>query len=1217
MDNRRNIYPNLSWGQFEMFNDNRTESFEEMCKDLFICEFLRETKNPHADHNNPGVEIIPVLEPPHDDGKPQRWISYQAKYFSGNIKDSDIIDSLRKTVKYYRDQLDTVYLFCNKVISENSRRYKKYVAVLNDAQISLELVTDKDIFALLRKHRRVADYFFQDRKRALAGTNGLMETVTFASSISDSEPPNNAILSNVIAQELLKEKISKCHDAICDLKFGDLKSELDLLSSIGADFSDSKIIYYKIILSVHDKQDFATLIDMLHDDQKEEAYWLKNFSKNIRKLTIDEFSGLSAETQVVTLDLMFSSKNWAYIIDLAKDRDRIPTNVLKAFDFHYGLSLFNEGECELSHETLDSLYEQYHEQRFKLYDICALLHKANKEYIFGSVEDGKKIKDLLTKLDAVKELVSDQIKANEPLFVILKLQACFNLGTTERSFLDDAITIYEDSSNIAKNNDGVRLFAGLCYEMAGDIDKASKIFAECSWQSDESLALRYFTSLIDLNRLEDALDAFDKLEEKVRTYHVEAIYLLVLYRLKRDDYREKLELTIKKCEKSLSDLFLIGFYVEDATTFDEVILPRFETLIPESLQQLDLQKRIGLLTVLAHKGKLNLLSSVLDSIQEVRIINQFVIHDIYKCLFSIANKEYEAWRHDREISKDLRSVEKIADRFIEANLQKRDFLQIRLLCASANHMVYSMLKYSKELFEYTHDIQTARNIISLLCERNETKAEEYEAYLAALVDVDDPEICMAVAFAKLKLGHFADADYFAYKAIYLLNGEDNFEVYKSLFVYNNFTLLRRYEKPARKNISPNMIVSLESGGNIWKVVLDTEDDFGEESNKSLDADHISRTDPVYIKLVGKGRKQILNLRGKRYRVIDYEPREYAIAKFIYQKVQQYPDKFKGTVWMISTENAEEMVKQVLALSDHREQTRELVEAYNFKNDEIGLPIDLFVNGDYRNYIYAQLYLLYADDLAYYAGESRPEYILDAKYIPTLSTLVFLASKEWLDTLDWLGDRVVIPESYMDFFKEQYMAEVGSQANSAGTLIPLDDGKFTILKPDKKIPEIWETIITKCENYPVEKVSDDERISYEVIEGYTWERLFANARIDKIQLDALIVAERENGVYLCDDLFFRKIATCKKVKNINFATILNAYENLDVVMPILMELSKTNYIYTPFRCRNNEEGQKLINNLLEGEKKKVYYSDYFNAYIYVIDQIMKQYFGNEQNGESIE
>ena len=34
-------------------------------------------------------------------------------------------------------------------------------------------------------------------------------------------------------------------------------------------------------------------------------------------------------------------------------------------------------------------------------------------------------------------------------------------------------------------------------------------------------------------------------------------------------------------------------------------------------------------------------------------------------------------------------------------------------------------------------------------------------------------------------------------------------------------------------------------------------------------------------------------------------------------------------------------------------------------------------------------------------------------------------------------------------------------------------------------------------------------------------------IDKMQLDGLIVAEREEGIYLCDDLFFRKIAATKK------------------------------------------------------------------------------------------
>ena len=125
------------------------------------------------------------------------------------------------------------------------------------------------------------------------------------------------------------------------------------------------------------------------------------------------------------------------------------------------------------------------------------------------------------------------------------------------------------------------------------------------------------------------------------------------------------------------------------------------------------------------------------------------------------------------------------------------------------------------------------------------------------------------------------------------------------------------------------------------------------------------------------------------------------------------------------------------------------------------------------------------------------------------------------------------------------------------------------------------------------------------------------KMDKVQLDALILAERLNGVYYCDDLFFRKIAAHKKVKNINFATLLYAHNDLDIVMPILMELSKTNYVYTPFRCRNNEEGQELVNNLLEGEKKKLYYSQIFNAYIYVRDQIMKQYFEEERADESEE
>ena len=117
MIENRTVYPNLGWAQFEIFNDNKTDAFEEMCKDLFICEYLKNAKLPHADHNNPGVEVVPVLEPPRDDGQVQRYISYQAKYFKENINDSQIVHSLQEAVKYYAGKLDTIYLFCNKVIS--------------------------------------------------------------------------------------------------------------------------------------------------------------------------------------------------------------------------------------------------------------------------------------------------------------------------------------------------------------------------------------------------------------------------------------------------------------------------------------------------------------------------------------------------------------------------------------------------------------------------------------------------------------------------------------------------------------------------------------------------------------------------------------------------------------------------------------------------------------------------------------------------------------------------------------------------------------------------------------------------------------------------------------------------------------------------------------------------------------------------------------------
>lgn len=240
MSDQSTLYPNLSWDLFAIFNDNVTVSFEDMCRDLFYCEYLHENRNPHSDHNNPGVEVLPILEPKRDDGEPQKLISFQAKYFKRSINNSQIKESLKQAIKYYKGQLGRIYLFCNIVISKDSEHFRQYQAVLMSANIELELVTDRDIFALLRKHKRVADYYFQDRKRATMGASDFMKSAAIVSSASE---------------ESLKKVLDESKSAIGDDSIGNtygigyyLKNNVKEVDSITLrSYSDLKSHLYNII----------------------------------------------------------------------------------------------------------------------------------------------------------------------------------------------------------------------------------------------------------------------------------------------------------------------------------------------------------------------------------------------------------------------------------------------------------------------------------------------------------------------------------------------------------------------------------------------------------------------------------------------------------------------------------------------------------------------------------------------------------------------------------------------------------------------------------------------------------------------------------------------------------------------------------------------------------------------------------------------------------
>ena len=87
-----------------------------------------------------------------------------------------------------------------------------------------------------------------------------------------------------------------------------------------------------------------------------------------------------------------------------------------------------------------------------------------------------------------------------------------------------------------------------------------------------------------------------------------------------------------------------------------------------------------------------------------------------------------------------------------------------------------------------------------------------------------------------------------------------------------------------------------------------------------------------------------------------------------------------------------------------------------------------------------------------------------------------------------------------------------------------------------------------------------------------------------------------------------MATYGKIRNINFASLLRHYVDEDFVVPVVMELSKTNYLYIPLMARTDEEAVELKKNILDGEMKKKYYSDMLIAYNVSWKNVMCEIFG---------
>lgn len=151
----------ITWEKFLKLQSNPQGirmQFEDLCRQLFMNEFLGENKTKHYLHSNPnnaGLETDPIY-----DENSHRWIGFQAKYFDVSPDYAQIEHSAKKIVEYYNGQVEHVYLFCNKPLKTTAKGYERCREILSSAGITLELVTNNSILDLVRRYPYLGSYYF-------------------------------------------------------------------------------------------------------------------------------------------------------------------------------------------------------------------------------------------------------------------------------------------------------------------------------------------------------------------------------------------------------------------------------------------------------------------------------------------------------------------------------------------------------------------------------------------------------------------------------------------------------------------------------------------------------------------------------------------------------------------------------------------------------------------------------------------------------------------------------------------------------------------------------------------------------------------------------------------------------------------------------------------------------------------------------------------------
>lgn len=806
------------------------------------------------------------------------------------------------------------------------------------------------------------------------------------------------------------------------------------------------------------------------------------------------------------------------------------------------------------------------------------------------------ISDMESDLDILRQQSDNLVKSgNESTELRDSNLYVFNLSRMRAlAHLDfsNYINEYYKLEKLYLDDHNFRFLLGSVYQRHGKYDEAIGIYTELfNDKPTQEIPVRIMYSYYLNEEYSKNLDYFEKLQDDYKHSSTSVLYLMSMFKLHPMEFDACFDTEYHRFCNNIEDL---SYFLELAHYSSYAKVKIYE--------KVKLQKE-----------------AIVSYGEDTRLFYSFFaaeVPDLNLCLFFLESKNNYTNKDMDMVCSFLNNItsleikESIAKWFIDHGFKNYIVLSILAECYMCSERYLSAYPLYKEAFSLNADKRIACILVNLAAVIDTITLKDIYDEMSLLSSYKEPRILLVIAQTYCKLGVVDKAEELSYQAMYLLNNVHDEELY-SQYMAIQFMIIShgssRNRKIDYKRVTVDVVIFLspttqtqteinkdehstdiiDTRSSNLIICINQELEFCTDT-LSIGALHISKSNILYLKLINKELNELIVYNGKSY-VITNIIDKYA---YVFRHVESQIDETKNgsiikKIYLRADENIGDQLSSIISSLGH---TPLLLSEYHFENNASGMPIEWINHCDYDEYVHVVQYLLYSKEEALYAGLN--EIILDNKttYVISLSSLVIL---KLLDNDSILNDHlsnIFIPETLLDFIKCQSEQSSTTLVNSPGRIGLNEDGKLTLIPPDEKMPDFWNSlyeIALKMNVYFVKVI--DRAQYYKRYNNFDLESVFSKTKTHVCHLDSFIAADETDSLLLSDDLFFRKLGNFLGIGSVNHTFLYDSLEG-DKYYEAIKRLLRTNYSYIPMPNINSSLLTEYCESIVSNDRKKKLYAE---------------------------